>query len=184
MDFNHGCNAAKETSVTSQNRDFPYLRAAGAGIATGMRSATAAAAIVVAVRLGLLDRPKVPGDGRIGRLLRWGPALPLSILAVGGELVADKLPLTPSRLDPGPLGGRFAAGAMAGAIVARGRGGSAAAGALIGSAVALASSWAFYHCRVWLGSATGLPDLIVAIGEDALAIVVAAATVADWPRGG
>lgn len=166
--------------MISGSRDLPYLRAAGAGIATGMRSATAVAAIVVAVRLGLLD----PGNGRLGRLLRWRPALPLAILAAGGELVGDKLPATPSRLDPGPLGGRIVGGAVTGAIMARGRGGSAATGAVVGSAAALASSWAFYHARAWLGSATGFPDPIVAIGEDALAITVATAAVADWPPQG
>jgi uncharacterized membrane protein len=39
--------------------------------------------------------------------------------AVLGELVGDKLPSTPSRLQPGPLGGRWAAGALAGYSLAR-----------------------------------------------------------------
>lgn len=159
--------------MTSGKRDYPYLRAAGAGIATGMRSATAAAAIVVAVRRELLD----PGSGRLGRLLRWPSALPLAIIAAGGEIAGDKLPFTPSRLEPGPLGGRIVGGAVTGAIVARGRGGSATTGALVGSLASLASSWAFYHARVWLGSATGLPDPAIAGGEDALAITVATLTV-------
>ena len=166
--------------MTSRTRDYPYLRAAGAGIVTGMRGATAGAAITVAIRLGLLDA----GPGRLGRLLRWPPTLPLAILAAGGEMAVDKLPSTPSRLDPGPLGGRLVGGAVTGAIVARGRGGSATTGAVFGSLAALASSWAFYHARARLGSVTGLPDAVVAGGEDALAISVAVATVANWPDAG
>ena len=166
--------------MTSPNRDYPYLRAAGAGIVTGMRSATAGAAIAVAVRLGLLDA----GPGRLGHLLRWPPALPLAILAAGGEIAVDKFPSTPSRLDPGPLGGRIVGGAVTGAIVARGRGGSAATGAAVGSLAALASSWAFYHARAKLSSVTGLSDAVVAGGEDALAVSVAVATVANWPDAG
>jgi uncharacterized membrane protein len=166
--------------VTSRSRNYPYLRAVGAGIVTGMRTATAGAAITVAVRRGLLDA----GPGRLGRLLRWTPTLPLTILAAGGEIAVDKLPITPSRLDPGPLGGRIVVGAVTGAIVARGRGGSAATGAVVGSLAALASSWAFYHARAGLGSVTGLPDAVVAGGEDALALSIALAMVADWPGAG
>ena len=49
---------------------------------------------------------------------------------------------------------------------------------LVGLLAALASSWTFRWGRAWLGQRTGLPDPVVALGEDALAITVALAATA------
>ncbi len=62
--------------------------------------------------------------------------------AVLGEMVVDKLPTTPSRLDAGPLGGRVAAGAVGGATVAarNGHGGLVVVAAVLGVAGSVAGS--------------------------------------------
>ena len=161
--------------MTASRRDYPYARAASAGIATGMRGTMAFTAIAYAARLGNFSLR----DHRLDRVLRAKPALPVLGLAALGELVVDKLPMTPSRLEPGPLAGRLVGGGLAGALASRGRGGSPVAGAIVGVAAALTSSWIFNRGRAWVGTRTGIPDPIVAVGEDSLAI--AAATFAAAP---
>lgn len=157
------------------NAVVPYARAAAAGIATGMRGSMALAAIAVAARNGSPD----VGDHFPGRLLGTRPAMPLLLLAVAGELIGDKLPATPSRLLPGPLLGRCATGALTGAVIGRGRGGSTLGGAAAGSLAALASSWVGNKGRAAIVARTGLPDPVVALGEDVLAILFAAIAISD-----
>lgn len=153
----------------------PYVRAASGGIATGMRGAMTLAAITVAARAGSLD----VGDRFPGRLLGTRPAMPLMLLAAAGELVGDKLPVTPSRLEPGPLFGRCVTGALTGAVISRGRGGSPVGGAMVGSLAALAGSWVGNRGRAAIVKRTGLPDPVVAVGEDVLAILFAAVAISD-----
>lgn len=68
------------------------------------------------------------------------PARVFGVSAVLGEMVVDKLPQTPSRLDAGPLGGRVVAGAVGGATVTA-RNGHAAL-ALVGATLGVAGSMA------------------------------------------
>lgn len=163
--------------MTATKPDYPYARAASAGIASGMRGMMAFTAIAYAARASTLD----VGDGRLGWLLRSPAATAALSLAAAGELVVDKLPMTPDRLRPGPLSGRIVVGGVTGAIVSRGRGGSPLIGAVAGSLAALASSWVFGRGRARIGALTGIPDPIVAVGEDVLAIAVAAIATAASP---
>ena len=98
-------------------------------------------------------------------LLRWlgtpTAALVFKFLAAG-EIVGDKLPMTPSRLAPGPLFGRLLFGSLCGAALCAADGKRAEAGAAIGAAAAAASAFAFYHLRQWTDRTTGLPDPVVA----------------------
>lgn len=119
------------------------------GFVTGLRSALALALLA----------------GRARPAVRRG-----LLLAAGGELVADKLPQTPNRIDPGPLGGRLVFGALAGGIVYRRAGRSVATGALLGAAGAAAGSYGGQAARAWLARATPLPDPVLALVEDAVAI--------------
>ena len=86
------------------------------------------------------------------------------------ELVTDKLPFTPSRLTPVPLGARIFAGGLVGATLAAASQQSLAVGALVGAAGGLAGSYAGYHARRALVTKVGLPDLAVALIEDAITI--------------
>lgn len=162
-------------SIAQTRAAVPYIRAASAGLATGMRGTMALAAIAVAARNGSLD----VGDGFPGRWLGTRPAMPLLLLGAAGELVGDKLPATPSRLLPGPLLGRCVTGAVTGAVIGRGRGGSALGGAVAGSLGALASSFAGNKGRAAIVARTGLPDPVIAAGEDVLSILCAAIAVSD-----
>lgn len=140
----------------------PDLRAAIlAGVATGMRSTVAVAALI---------------SRRASGLPTWlarRPAAVVAPLAVTGELVTDKLPSTPSRLEPPGLAGRAACAALAGAVIARGTDQPQLLEALVASAAALASSRVCHALRVALSER--LPSCAVAAGEDGLALALAAA---------
>lgn len=139
------------------------LAAAGLGAVTGMRSMTGLA--MAAHELS--DRPA----GEIDGLRRWlasdPVAIALSALAIG-ELVADKMPEIPDRIDPGPLAGRGVMGALVGAIA----GGEEywIAGAVVGAVAAVTAAWVGWSVRKEAGWATGLPDPVIAVAEDAVAI--------------
>lgn len=81
-------------------------RAALLGLATGGRSTSGLAALAA-------TRPA--GE-------RWTRRL--ATVATAGELVGDKLPQTPSRLQPSGLVPRLGLGAVTGAVLARRDGGS------------------------------------------------------------
>lgn len=147
------------------------VRAAALGVAAGMRSMAAPAA--VSRHLALDDGGGA--DGVLERLLGH-PAAPWVLgLASLAEHVADKLPGTPNRTDPGPLGARIASGALSGAVVARREGESPAAGAVVGALAALAATFAAYELRHALTADAGLPDLPVALAEDVAAVALAEA---------
>jgi uncharacterized membrane protein len=84
-----------------------------------------------------------------------------------GELVGDKLPTTPSRLQQPQLSGRVAAGALAGGILARQHGRSLVLPAVVAGAAALAAS---YAGAAWRAKAPGIPP---AVAEDAAAATLA-----------
>jgi uncharacterized membrane protein len=102
--------------------------------------------------------------------------MPVSVLVFGilalGELVGDKLPMTPNRTDAFPLAARIVFGGLVGAIAATGLHGEIVEGALLGSFAGLLGSFLGYHIRYLLVKKHGMPDLAVALVEDALGIVL------------
>jgi uncharacterized membrane protein len=147
----------------------PLVRnAALLGAAGGLRTAMPWAALAARGRLGHGPR-------------RWAP-----IASAGGELVADKLPRTPSRTTPPGLAGRLVGGAFAGRLLARASGADAhgaAVCALIASGAACGSAFAGERTRAALGRRTGLPDPVFAVAEDAIAVGVALAATRRLARG-
>ncbi|GEL73771.1 DUF1990 family protein [Myxococcus virescens] len=152
-----------EEEIEAMNRAHG-LRALGLGVLAGMRSMSAPA---LASRW--LTKTQPDSEDRLARTLAhpWTPRV-LGLLAVG-ELVADKLPMAPPRVAAVPLTGRMLSGALAAASVTteRQRGVRLAAAAL-GALAALASSWAFYSLRRTATKKLGVPDVAVALTEDAL----------------
>jgi len=130
------------------------------GAATGMRSTVALTALILRRRDGL---PAV---------LRHPAARPIAVAADGAELVADKLPGTPSRLDPPGLTGRLISAGLAAAVLARSEHRGPIPAMLTASVAALAAAKICHDARAAL--ARRLPDPVVAIAEDALAIGLAA----------
>ncbi len=103
----------------------------------------------------------------------------LTIMALG-EMVFDKLPFAPSRIAPAGLTGRLLSGAMCGAAVSRR---DQKAGALLGIAGALVGSFAGYFLRKAAVRASGLPDAMIALTEDALAVGIGAVAVSPERSG-
>lgn len=128
---------------------------------------------------------------RLGRLRLEGTLLSFlgvpvtawvfSALALG-ELVADKLPSTPARTRPGPFVARMVSGAMSGGAVAAGSGGALGVGAVLGAVGAVVGTLAGYNARVRLVPALGVPDTVVALVEDLVAVGGALAIVAGLGR--
>ena len=134
------------------------------GFFAGLRSLTAPAATAWAVYLGWLklDRPLA----LIGSL----PGVAIFTLLALVELVADKLPRTPSRTAPPGLIARIVMGGLTGACVAAGARrefflARCSAPSAASSVVSLG-----YQARTGLVQALGARDLYVALAEDIVAI--------------
>src|SRR5262245_48823690 len=131
------------------------------GVVAGLRSLTAPAAVAWAARAGWLHLADTP----LGFLGSTAAAYLLTALALG-ELVGDKLPMTPSRTKPGPFIGRIVTGGLSGAALTAGSGGSLALGAVLGGLGAVAGTLGGYRTRTGLVRALEVPDYVVALGED------------------
>jgi len=103
---------------------------------------------------------------RPAAVLHHQAARSAAALADVGELVIDKLPTTPSRLDPPGLTGRVVSASLAAAILARSRSGpDPGHGGRLG--VCAGRGQDMPRCRPRLPAP---PDPAVAVAEDALAI--------------
>jgi uncharacterized membrane protein len=102
-----------------------------------------------------------------------GPARVLFALAAAGEMVGDKLPFAPDRIGPGPLLGRLTLGGGAAAVLASRRGSAPLAGAALGAAGAVLGAHAGFYARRALTRGASLPDVPIALCEDALAFALA-----------
>ncbi len=131
-------------------------RAAVLGTVTGARTFLAPTALALRGRLG---------DGRPGKVAK----LVLPALAAG-ELVADKLPMAPPRVEGPGLVGRVLSGAFSGRVS------DGARGARVGAAFALAATYPSQVVRSRMGRRTQLPDPACAVPEDLLAATLAAAS--------
>jgi uncharacterized membrane protein len=110
------------------------------------------------------------GPAQFVWLQGWLGKLVTTVFATG-EIVSDKLPFTPARTKLGPLLGRLVIGAVVGYFIAN----HDKAGALLGAAAALAGTFGGYRARRALTQGLGIPDLLVAIVEDAAAVGLAVA---------
>jgi uncharacterized membrane protein len=134
--------------------------------------------------LALLAR--AANDGRFAAaaepplaLLRSPWTQRVTSIAAIAELIGDKLPTTPSRLDPGPLAGRFLFGALAGAAVMANSRRSPLSGALLGAAAACLGALCGYYLRRRLGQLTSIPDPLLGLAEDGVAVTLGIAALRD-----
>jgi uncharacterized membrane protein len=126
---------------------------------------TAPAAVCWAAHLGWL-----PLSGT--RLEFLGQPLALWIITIMavGELIVDKLPRTPPRIHPVGLVARAVLGGACGFALAVARQTNPLLPALVAVAGALFSAFAGYNTRRLLVTRFRLPDFLVALVEDAIAI--------------
>lgn len=151
----------------------PTTQAFVLGVVSGMRAALSPALVS-----HKLSRQRPTDLGRLNFMRSPKAAAALKVAATG-ELVGDKLPMTPARIEPGPLAGRAVSGALCGVALSRSSHQSALSGALIGALGAVAGAYTFYYLRRELTHEHGLPDVWVALTEDALALGAGLGALAD-----
>ena len=111
---------------------------------------------------------------RVGRWRSFVYAL------AAAELIADKLPVTPSRIAPGPLLGRCASGAWVGATRTPGGSRAKATAALFGAFAALGGAFASHRLRRGLNHVMGegaIGNVAAGTLEDGLALILGAGLV-------
>jgi uncharacterized membrane protein len=147
------------------NEPDVFALAFGLGIVAGLRALTAPAVVSWAARLGWLDlRPTW--------LAFLGYAVTPYVFTAFAifELVMDKLPNTPSRKMPLAFASRVVLGAFSGAALCIAAQHPAAAGALFGGLGAVVGILAGYEARTRLVKSLRIPDFVIALLEDALAV--------------
>jgi uncharacterized membrane protein len=135
------------------------------GVVCGLRSMTAPALVCWGAHLGWLDL-----SGSPLAFMGHPIALILFTIAAIGELIADKLPIIPSRTTPGPLIVRFLLGGLSGAALAIAGHSPFAVGAILGAAGGVLGAYAGYAWRRATSGSGRIPDLPVALLEDLVAI--------------
>ena len=143
--------------------------AAGLGTIAGMRSMAAPALLSRRLRrTRLFDRLR--SRSVLVHLLALRRADTVLTVLAAGEMIADKLPVVPARTKLPSLVGRAASGALCGGAVAARHGGSRPLAAAVGSAAAVGAAHLAYRLRKRAGEATGLPDPLLALAEDAIVL--------------
>jgi uncharacterized membrane protein len=135
------------------------------GVVAGLRSLTAPAVVSWAAHHNWLNLYNTSLS-----FMGSTAAVVIFILLALVELVADQLPSTPSRTKPVGLIARIVLGGLSGACVAMAGARSFALGAVLGGIGGIAGAFAGYEVRTRLVRALKVPDLIIAVLEDAVAI--------------
>ena len=149
-----------------------YSAAAAIGAVAGLRSMLAPAIVSHCAHSGVL-----PIQHRhIAFLNRPAAAHTLAALA-GSELIADKLPFMPNRTQPASALARAFSGALSGAAVCSAKNCSIAAGALLGALGAIGTTFGAYELRRRAGKRFGVPDPVIAVLEDGIALVAGTSAV-------
>lgn len=135
------------------------------GVIAGLRSLTAPAAVSWATRWNWLNLH----GSKLSFLGSTAAIYIVSALALI-ELVADKQSWIAARTKPGPLIDRLIMGSASGAALCISAGQSLAIGAIVGAVGALAGTYGGYQARHRIVTNLKLPDLVVALVEDAVAV--------------
>jgi uncharacterized membrane protein len=135
------------------------------GVVSGLRSGTGPAVVAWAT-----NRHWLTLHNSLLALMGSSAAVVVFTALALGELVVDKLPSTPSRTGAPGLIARGVLGGLSGACVAVAGAQSAALGAVAGAAGGIAGAFAGYEVRARLVRGLKLPDLVIALLEDAIAI--------------
>jgi len=137
----------------------------GIGIIAGLRSLTAPAVVAWAAHRGWVNL-----HGTSLSFMGSTAAVAILTILAAVELVADQLPKTPARTKPPALIARIVLGALSGAAVAVAGGQSAAVGGCLGAVGGVAGAFAGYQVRTGLVRALKVPDFVIAVLEDIVAV--------------
>jgi len=143
------------------------LLAFAIGVIAGLRSMTAPAVAAWAAYLGWIHLQGSP-------LSFMGSIWAVALLTLGAlaEFIVDQLPQTPARTAPGPLLARILTGGLSGSCVAVGGGQSLLVGALLGAVGGVVGAFVGYRARTGLVHGLHVPDRVVAIPEDLVAVLL------------
>jgi len=138
-------------------------------------SEVAAAAFGIGVCCGLrcltpicvLALMRVPVGGLFATVLYWPMHAYVFVAAALAELVRDKMPNCPSRLEPPGLIGRILFGGFCGGALAAAGGAAIWMGVVLGPAGAVAGAFAGNRFRGWAGARWKWP---AALAEDLVAV--------------
>ncbi|MEO9220562.1 MAG: hypothetical protein ABI251_02070 [Mycobacteriaceae bacterium] len=144
---------AEQARPTHRASAALLARSAVLGVAAGGRSS-----------LGLAGPALTGGSGAAGKTA--------AVLMVGGELVIDKLPATPSRTQPPALGVRVLSGAGGATALARREHADPTWASVLGGAGAVLGTRSGAAWRAW--AAQRMPDWQAALIEDAVAVALTA----------
>ncbi len=144
-----------------------FAKTLGLGAIGGLRSMSAPAVVSRAVATGRLDNVE---DTPFQMLGSRPVSTTLRVLQFG-ELLGDKLPMTPSRTAALPLLGRMASGAIAGTTLFASENRSSVLGGIIGAGAAVTSAFAGERLRALVAEKTGVPDPLLALLEDAVVLI-------------
>jgi uncharacterized membrane protein len=144
---------------------YVLLLAFAIGVVAGLRSLTAPAVVAWAAHRGWLNLHNTS-------LSFMGSTAAVAIFTILAlvELVADQLPSTPARTKPPGLIARIVLGGLSGAAVALAGGQSAAVGCVLGAVGGVVGAFAGYQVRTGLVRALKVPDLVIAVLEDLVAV--------------
>ena len=141
------------------------LLAVGIGFVAGLRSFTAPAVVAWAANLGWINLHNSP-LAFMGS--KWTVAI-FTVLALV-EFIGDQLPSTPARTGAMGLSARVVTGSLTGACLAVAGNSALWLGATVGAVGAIAGAFGGYQARVGLVRSLRVPDFVIAIPEDAVAI--------------
>jgi uncharacterized membrane protein len=144
-------------------RSYTPVLAVGIGVVAGLRALTAPAVLAWAAKRRWIRL----GNSPFATIISAKASKRITHLAVS-ELIADKLPFTPSRLKAGPIASRVVSGAVCGATIYGVVKRPLMEGAILGGVGAIAGAFAGYHIRKRLSC--DKPNLGIAVLEDAVAI--------------
>ena len=144
----------------------PVWQAIGIGVVAGMRSILAPAVVS-----HILSRNKSRrlAKSQLSFIQSGKCAVALKVLAAS-ELVADKLPFAPARIEFGGVVARGLSGALSAGVLTKANGKNALMGAGWGIVAATASAYAFYYLRKMITNRLEIYDPITGAVEDLAAI--------------
>jgi uncharacterized membrane protein len=135
------------------------------GVIAGLRALTAPAVLTWAAHGNWLNLHNTPLS-----FMASTAAMVIFVLLAAGELIADQLPSTPSRTKPPGLVARILMGGLTGAGIAAAGTQSLALGAVLGIAGGLVGTYGGHAIRTGLVRALKVPDFVIAVLEDLVAI--------------
>jgi uncharacterized membrane protein len=154
-----------EEAERAMNHSHLLLLAFLIGVVTGLRSLTGPAVTAWAAHLGWLNVAATS----MRFMSSFITVTVFTLLAVL-ELIADKLPSTPSRTAALGLGARIVMGGLCGATVVAAGGESIALGVVLGVIGGIVGTYGGYQARMRLVKALGVPDVVIAVIEDLVAV--------------